>query len=100
MPGPIILLPPIHNDPGMPERSRYLILGSTGATRNNDISPSCLQDKTQHRRLRLNVQTHANGESIERLRLAKLFAQPLQELLMHLGPVNLAHALLYEMVMG
>src|SRR6266516_1499507 len=77
MVGTIILLLPVDNDSGVLERGCYIILRRARAAGNDNVGPSCLQDRTEHCCLRFDMQAHPNSESGEGLRLAKLFSQSL-----------------------
>src|SRR5579862_344545 len=98
MPDTIILLLPINNHSGMPERGCYIVLRCTWAAGNHHFGPSCLQDETQYRRLRFHMQTDTNSKPGERLPLTKLFSQSPKKPLMQFCPANLLATLLHKMI--
>src|SRR5579864_6918516 len=96
MPGTIILLLSKDNYSGVPECSCHIVFRRARTAGNDNFGPSCLQDRTKDCRLRFDMQAYTNSKPGERLRLAKLFSQPLEEPLMVFCPANLLDALLYQ----
>src|SRR5579859_267119 len=94
----IILLLSIDNYSCMLECGGHIVLGCTGAAGNHNAGASCLEDRTEYRRLGFDVQTHTDSQSGEGLRPAKLFSQSLQEPLVEFCPANLRAALLHELI--